>query len=85
MPISVVRQLKKHPANIKNYEMNKLILTILIAIPLISCNSKTEKTKNMADKKEQTEKPSSKVDTTPRVTGVGGIFFYSENLEETQK
>jgi predicted enzyme related to lactoylglutathione lyase len=23
-------------------------------------------------------------DTTPRVTGIGGIFFYSDNLKETQ-
>ena len=29
--------------------------------------------------------PSSEADSTPRVTGVGGIFFYSENPEETQK
>lgn len=65
--------------------MNKLILTISIAILLVSCNSKTEKINDMADKKEQTDKPASKVDKTPKVTGVGGIFFYSDNLEETQK
>ncbi|SDH90950.1 VOC family protein [Winogradskyella thalassocola] len=39
----------------------------------------------MANNNEQTDKPATKVDNTPKVTGVGGIFFYSENLEETQK
>jgi len=39
----------------------------------------------MANKKDQTEKPVSKADNTPKVTGVGGIFFYSDNLEETKK
>jgi len=27
----------------------------------------------------------SEADSTPKVTGVGGIFFYSDNPEETQK
>ncbi|KGL61713.1 VOC family protein [Polaribacter sp. Hel1_85] len=31
------------------------------------------------------EKPASKVDNTPKVTGVGGIFFYSDNPEETKE
>ena len=52
---------------------------------LASCNSNTEKTNDMADKNDQTEKPASKSDNTPKVTGVGGIFFYSDNPEETQK
>lgn len=65
--------------------MNKLILTMSIVVLLVSCNSKTEKTKNMKVKKEQTEKPTSTVDLKPKVTGIGGVFFYSDNLEETQK
>lgn len=52
---------------------------------LVSCNSIHKKTKDMANNNEQTDKPATKVDNTPKVTGVGGIFFYSENLEETQK
>lgn len=39
----------------------------------------------MSDKKNKTEKPASETDNTPKVTGVGGIFFYSDNPEETQK
>jgi predicted enzyme related to lactoylglutathione lyase len=36
----------------------------------------------MEDKKEQTEKAA---DTTPKVIGIGGIFFYSDNLKETKE
>lgn len=65
--------------------MNKIILTISIVTLLVGCNAKTKKTKDMAEEKKQTDKLTSSVDTTPKVTGVGGIFFYSDNLEETQK
>ena len=65
--------------------MNKTIITLSFVISLVSCNSKTEKTNDMSEKKDQTEKPVSKVDNKPKVTGVGGILFYSDNLEETQK
>ncbi len=39
----------------------------------------------MKDQKNQTDNSGSPVDITPKVTGVGGIFFYSDNLEETKK
>jgi len=39
----------------------------------------------MQDKKNQTDNPFSPVHTTPRVTGIGGIFFYSDNLKETKE
>ena len=39
----------------------------------------------MQDKKNQTDNPSSPVDTTPRVTGIGGIFFYSDHLKDTKE
>ena len=65
--------------------MSQTIITLSVVILLVSCNSKTEKTTDMSEKKDQTEKPVSKVDNTPKVTGVGGIFFYSDNPEETQK
>jgi predicted enzyme related to lactoylglutathione lyase len=35
-------------------------------------------------KNEITPEGSTK-DTTPKVTGIGGIFFYSDNLKETQE
>ena len=68
--------------------MNKLILTISIALIFISCNqtSKTNKEIKKMDKQknEATNTASSNV-TTPKVTGIGGIFFYSDNLKETKE
>ena len=39
----------------------------------------------MEDQKNQTEKSSSPDNTTPKVTGIGGIFFYSDNVKETKE
>lgn len=39
----------------------------------------------MSRDKESKEKLNSKTDPIPKVTGVGGIFFYAENPQETQK
>jgi predicted enzyme related to lactoylglutathione lyase len=38
----------------------------------------------MEDQKKQIDNPASPVDTTPKVTGIGGIFFFSENPKETK-
>ena len=65
--------------------MNKLIISILTVTLLASCNSKNEKTNKMTDKKKQTEKSTQPLDTTPRVTGIGGIFFFTEDTEKTKK
>ena len=63
--------------------MNKIIL--LVVILLASCNTKIKKTNDMTDKTEQSEKSTLTIDNTPKITGIGGIFFYSDNLEETKK
>ena len=39
----------------------------------------------MKDSKNQTDHSTSPVDTTPKVTGIGGIFFYSENPQVTKE
>jgi predicted enzyme related to lactoylglutathione lyase len=39
----------------------------------------------MENSKNQTDNSSSAVDTTPKVTGIGGIFFFSDNLQETKE
>ncbi|MDB5231693.1 MAG: glyoxalase [Chitinophagaceae bacterium] len=38
----------------------------------------------MEDQKDQTGGSNSPVDTTPKVTGIGGIFFFSDNTKETK-
>ena len=84
-----MRQLKRrHNSKKQKDKMNRLLLTISIAIIFISCNqtSKTNKKINKMDnpKNEATNTASTK-DTTPKVTGIGGIFFYSDNLKETKE
>ncbi|MEA1785459.1 VOC family protein [Arenibacter sp. GZD96] len=39
----------------------------------------------MAKKNEQSDESVSPQDTTPKVTGIGGIFFFSENPEKTKE
>ncbi len=39
----------------------------------------------MEDQKSQTYNSASPVDTTPKVTGIGGIFFFSDNPKETKE
>lgn len=63
--------------------MNKTITTISIVTLLASCNTTTKKLDNMED--NQTDYSSKPLDTTPKVTGIGGIFFYSDNPKETQE
>jgi predicted enzyme related to lactoylglutathione lyase len=38
----------------------------------------------MEDKKNQTDNSTSSVDITPKVTGIGGIFFFSDNPKEAK-
>jgi predicted enzyme related to lactoylglutathione lyase len=38
----------------------------------------------MEEQKNQIDKSSSPVDTTAKVTGIGGIFFFSDNPQETK-
>lgn len=40
--------------------------------------------KDMEDPKSQTDNTASGADITPKVTGIGGIFFFSENPQETR-
>jgi predicted enzyme related to lactoylglutathione lyase len=65
--------------------MIRLIITISIVTVLASCNSTNKKTNKMEEQKNQTDNSTSPVDTTPKVTGIGGIFFFSDNPKETKE
>lgn len=65
--------------------MKKLLIGFLITAGLISCNSINNKTDKMDEQKNDTSTTVSSNDTTPRVTGIGGIFFFSDNPEETRE
>src|SRR5438874_3191348 len=64
--------------------MKRLLTIISLVIILISCNSTNKKTNTMEDKKNKTDKSTSPVDTTPKVTGIGGIFFFADSPKETK-
>ncbi|HEY5691515.1 MAG TPA: VOC family protein [Cyclobacteriaceae bacterium] len=65
--------------------MKKLIITISILATLSSCDLTTTKSKNMAEQKKKSSELLSQQNTTPKVTGIGGIFFFSENPEKTKE
>ncbi len=65
--------------------MNKLILSFSIVTLLSSCNASLNKSKKMDESKKQTVSAIPSVDTMPKVTGIGGIFFISDNPKETKE
>src|SRR5690554_1271541 len=65
--------------------MKKIIILIFILVLIPSCESTINKSKNMKDQKKTSETSLSQQDTTPKVTGIGGIFFFSENPEKTRE
>ncbi len=65
--------------------MIKLIIAILIVTVLTGFNQTNKKGNKMEGQKKETTNTPSSNDTTPKVTGIGGIFFYSDNLKETKE
>jgi predicted enzyme related to lactoylglutathione lyase len=65
--------------------MIRLLTIISFVTLLLSCDSTTNKTNNMEGRKNSTENTPAPVDTIPKVTGIGGIFFYSDNPQETKE
>jgi predicted enzyme related to lactoylglutathione lyase len=60
--------------------MKRIVTLILFVILVVSCHSTIKKTNSVVDQKKQVA-----VDTTPKVTGIGGIFFFSDNPKETRE
>lgn len=57
-----------------------------MTIILVSCIRTTEKKDTMADQKKPTNYSTSPIDAIiPKVTGIGGIFFYSDAPNETKE
>jgi len=63
--------------------MNKLFIIITILV-FISCNTDNNKADLMKGNKSENEK-TIKNEIIPKVTGIGGIFFFSEDAEKTKK
>ena len=65
--------------------MNKTIIMVSILALLNGCNLRTNNSELMTAQKKQMKESPSTQDTTPRVTGIGGIFFFTENPEKTKE
>jgi predicted enzyme related to lactoylglutathione lyase len=66
--------------------MKKLLKIISLILIVAGCDASTNKNNDMEDAKNQPgmdETPST--DAVPKVTGIGGIFFFSENPKETKE
>jgi predicted enzyme related to lactoylglutathione lyase len=62
------------------------ILPIGLIVTLISSLILKKKNSNyMGDKNDQMDNSTSPVDTTAKVTGIGGIFFFSDNPKEAKE
>lgn len=60
----------------------KRLFTLISLVTFLAtgCNSIAKKINTMEDPKKQ----NSSADTTPKVTGIGGIFFFTDNPKETK-
>jgi predicted enzyme related to lactoylglutathione lyase len=65
--------------------MKRIAILILLVNILISCNTTQTKTNEMKDNKSLVENMNTADDTIPKVTGIGGIFFFSENPSELKE
>jgi len=61
--------------------MKKVVSFFLATIMVIACQNTTNKSIRMDNKKNDNKEQ----DNTPRVTGIGGIFFTSKNPQETKE
>ncbi len=70
-------------AKIKN-KSHRFIGLAMALVLFTSCKQPIKKG-IMDEQKNQTGSSTPPLDTIPKVTGIGGIFFYSENLKETKE
>lgn len=63
-------------------KLNSIFLAVLI---LTSCNTATKSNKESSDNIDTELKETIMNDTTPKVTGIGGIFFRSKNPKATNE
>jgi predicted enzyme related to lactoylglutathione lyase len=81
---NIIQQLKWGPID-KKIKMKKIIFALTIIATIISCDLNSNKSKIMEEQKNQSDKKLPQEDTTPKVTGIGGVFFFSENPEKTKE
>ncbi len=65
--------------------MKNLLIISTLAILLISCDAPTQKSTTMEEPKNVNDTAAAPTDTTPKVTGIGGIFFFSDSPKATKE
>ena len=66
--------------------MKYLTKILLLSMLAVSCNTGTNTNDNRNDNKDKPKQQEIVMnDTTPKVTGIGGIFFRSKNPQETME
>ncbi len=60
-------------------------LTLLLLLILVSCRQGGNKNKTMEVHEQNLQEQTSPDDSVPRVTGIGGIFFFSEDPVTTRE
>ncbi|MFI5203234.1 MAG: VOC family protein [Flavobacteriales bacterium] len=65
--------------------MKNPTIVLLAAMIMTSCNSENKKNNEIADTPKKEAVTSPVKDTTPKVTGIGGIFFFSDNPNATKE
>ena len=70
----------------KGNKLNRLTNILLFVLLIASCNTATNTKENKSNKRDKLEQKETVInDTTPKVTGIGGIFFRSKNPKETRE
>lgn len=64
--------------------MNLYFSTILAVLLLVSCGDQPEKL-NVLEELNRTIREGVEIDSTPRVTGIGGIFFISDDPKASKE
>jgi len=67
------------------HNMNKYLPFILMALLFTNCSTADNQHPPMKKDPLPQNESSMQDDHTPKVTGIGGIFFFSENPEETKE
>lgn len=65
--------------------MRRILSVISVLVIFSSCNSSMDETNNLDQKNNKTENSAALNDTTPKVTGMGGVFFFSDNPKEMKE
>ncbi len=65
--------------------MNRLFAFMLIGTVLAGCNTVAKQEKDMKQSTDRTGDTDPAKDTTPKVTGIGGIFFFSDDPQKIKE